>query len=157
MKTRIIHPAIVGLVALVALSSAPGRAMADPPLPSPAPPAPAPAVKRSTVALWAAGVAVAGAGTSAVFGVLALRNKSAFDATPTHASAASGNNDAAYADGALALAVAAGITSLVLFLTDDTPHDADPATAATRKTSAVFSASPVITPRGGGAGLVIRF
>jgi hypothetical protein len=157
MKTRIIHPAIVGLVALVALSSVPGRAMAEPPLPSPAPPAPAPAVKRSTVALWAAGVAVAGAGTSVVFGVLALRNKSAFDATPTHGSAANGNNDAAYADGALALAVAAGITSLVLFLTDDASHDAEPAAAGARKTSAVFSASPVITPRGGGAGLVIRF
>jgi hypothetical protein len=152
-----VHPAVVGLVALVALSSVPGRAMADPPVPSPAPPASAPSVSRRTVALWAAGVAVAGAGTSAAFGVLALQNKGSYEKTPTYANTANGNNDAAYADGALALAVAAGITSLVLFLTDDTRNDADPATVAGKKTSAVFSASPVITTRGGGAGLLVRF
>jgi hypothetical protein len=156
VKTRVVNPAIVGLVALVALSAVPSRAMADPPVPSPAPPSPAPSVSRRTVALWAAGVAVAGAGTSVVFGVLALQNKSAYDRTPTHANTANGNNDAAYSDGALALAVAAGITSLVLFLTDGPTHDAGPAATAP-KTSAVFSAAPVITTHGGGAGIVLRF
>jgi len=157
MKARTVKPAIVGLVALVALSSVPRDAMAEPPLPSPAPSAPAPSASRRNVALWAAGVAVAGAGTSAVFGVLALRNKSAYDKAPTQGNTVNGNNDAAYSDGALALAIAAGVTSLVLFLTNEPTHDADPASAAGKKTSAVLSASPVITPHGGGAGVLLRF
>ena len=45
---------------------------------------------------------------------------------PTFSNTDDGNNDAAYADGGIALAVAAGITSLVLFLTGD-PADAPPA------------------------------
>ena len=166
MKTRIRKaPILLGLVALAALSAMPVRALASPPEappsavappPPPAPPpVPEPAVKRNTVALVAAGVAVASAGAATVFGVLALQNKSDYQAHPTYSNSDNGNNDAAYTDGCIAVAVAAGVTSLVLYLTRDTTHDADPPGPAPR--SAVFSASPVVTPHGGGAGFVLRF
>jgi hypothetical protein len=72
---------------------------------------------RKTLALGAAGVAIAGVVGTTVFGVLALHDKSDFDRTPTYALADTGANFAAYSDGCLALAVAAGVTSLVLWLT----------------------------------------
>lgn len=122
----------------------------------PAPPPPSPAVKRSTVALWAAGVAVVAAGAGTAFGVLALTNKSAYDKGPTYSNADDGNDFAAYADGAFALAVAAGVTSVVLFLTSETPPDGG-ANAAAKKASASFSASPILVPHGGGAGALLRF
>ena len=156
MKTRLMSaPAILALVALTALSAMPRRAMATPPEPAlpapPPPPPPAPAaVKRSTVALWAAGVAVVGAGVATTFGILALQNKSAYERNPTYSNVDNGTNDAAYADGGIALAVAAGITSLVLFLTSDASPDA-------RGRSAGISASPVLTAHGAGAGAILRF
>jgi hypothetical protein len=138
-------------------------AMAPPPPPEAAPPpasapasASAPAVTRSTVALWAAGIAVVGAGVGATFGILALQNKSDYQKNPTFSNTDNGNNDAAYADGAFALAVAAGVTSLVLFLTRDTTHDVDPSAAAPPSRPTV-SACPIVTPHGGGAGAVLRF
>ena len=72
-----------------------------------------------------------------------------------------GNNDAAYADGAIALAVIAGVTSAVLFLTDD-PTASPPATPSTgggapRPRSASITPSPFITSHGGGAGALVRF
>ena len=107
------------------------------------------------MALIAAGVAVVGAGVGAVFGALALQNKSDYGKSPTYANSGNGNNDAAYADGCIALAVAAGVTSLVLFLTDDT-HGDDSARAAKAR-AATFSATPIVTARGGGAGVQLRF
>jgi hypothetical protein len=158
---------LLGMVALTALFALPGQALASPPdpsppaiadaKPSPPPPPPEPAIRRSTVALVAAGVAVVGAGAATVFGVLALQNKSDYESHPTSSSSANANNDAAYADGCLALTVAAAVTSLLLYLTRDTTHDADPAAGARATSSAIFSAAPVVTPHGGGAGLVLRF
>jgi hypothetical protein len=108
---------------------------------------------RNTVAWWAAGIAVVGAGAATVFGVLALQNQSDYDKSPTFSNATGGNNDAAYADGCILLAAAAGVTSLVLFLTDD-PTPGAPATA---KTSLKLSAAPVLSPHGAGAGALLRF
>jgi hypothetical protein len=158
MKSRN-APVLLGLVAFVAATLAPLGALATPPEPTPAPaaappppppppPPPEPSVKRTTVALWAAGVAVVGAGVATTFGVLALENKSAYQKGPTFSNADSGNNDAAYADGGIALAVAAGVTSLVLFLTSEDPP---------KSGAAGVSASPFVTPHGGGAGAVLRF
>ena len=62
----------------------------------------------------------------ATFGVLALQNKSDYQKNPTFSNTDNGNNDAAYADGCAALAVAAGVTSLVLFLTRHPTADARP-------------------------------
>ncbi len=145
--------------------SAPGAASPAPPSPSaPPPPAtpssgpplaepPAPATSaptRNAVALGAAGIAAAAAIGATVFGALALHNKSAYDNNPTYANTDDGNNFAAYSDGCIALAAAAGITSLVLFLT--APKDG-PASAG----HAALSALPVVTPHAGGAGAVLRF
>jgi hypothetical protein len=143
------------LVALTALSAVPFPAWASPPEPAPPvvapppPPSPDPPVTRSTVALVATGVAVAAAAGATVFGVLALRNKSDYDAHPSYANVDYGTNDAAYADGCIALAVAAGVTSLILYLTRDATSPAP--------RSAVLSPSPMVTPHGGGAGFVLRF
>jgi hypothetical protein len=152
---------------LVALSLVALPAWADPPAPPPPPPAavappvaalppaPPPAVSRKNVALGAAGVAVASAVGAVVFGVLALHEKSLYEQTPTYANTDNGNNFAAYADGCIALAAAAGITSLVLYLTS--ADGSGEGTAAPPKRSAVFSASPIVLGHGGGAGAVLRF
>jgi hypothetical protein len=104
------------------------------------------------VAWGAAGVALAGAAGATVFGVLALQNKSSYDQRPTYANTDDGNDFAAYADGCIALAAAAGLTSLVLFLTTP-PADA----AAPRPTTATLAAAPVVTAHGGGVGAVLSF
>jgi hypothetical protein len=114
-------------------------------------------VKRSTVALVAAGVAVVGTGVGTAFGVLALENKSDYRRNPTYSNTDQGNNDAAYADGAIALAVAAAVTSLVLFVTSDPSSDEGEPPSASKKRSAGFSASPVVVPHGGGLGALLRF
>jgi hypothetical protein len=158
----------IPVLVVLALCSVSVRAFADgppptpgsstPPVPpTPPPPVPGPTVTRGTVALVAAGVAVVGTGAATVFGVLTLQNKSDYASHPTYANTDSGNNDAAYADGCMALAVAAGVTSLVLYLTRDTSHDADPAAAQPAPRSAGLSPSPMVTPHGGGAGFVLRF
>jgi hypothetical protein len=143
----------------------PPPALASPPSPPPAGPAlvalrpgppTEPFVTRRRVAFVAASVALAGAGAGAVFGALALQNKSDYDKKRTYANSDRGNNDAAYADGGIALAVAAGITSLVLFVTSDT-SDAAVSAAAARKHSPSFSASPFVIAHGGGAGALVRF
>ena len=179
MKKRTMNaPFVVGLVALCAASVLPGRALAAPPNPvapaaspvpeTPPPPAspplaappPSPPATRGTVALVAAGVALAAAGAGSVFAALALQSKSDFDRNPTYSSNDKGSNDAAYADGCFALAVAAGVTSLVLYLTRDASQDPHPISATAQKAVVFFSASPMLTPltrHGGGAGVLLRF
>jgi hypothetical protein len=142
MKHAILTTAVLAL----AMSATPRIAFADPPAPVPAP---TPTPTRTNVALVSAGIAVAAATAAAVFGVLALQNKNEFQSSPTYARADDGSNDAAYADGAIALAVAAGVTSLVLFLTHD-PQDAGAPAASTAPI-----ASPFVTALGAGA--VLRF
>jgi hypothetical protein len=153
VKTRFVAaPSVIGLVAIMALSALPTRALADPPDPVPVAP-PAPGVKRSAVALIAAGVAVVGAGVGTAFGVLALQNKSDYRNNPTYSNSDNGNNDAAYADGAIALALAAGVTSLVLYIT----RDSGSAESTPTRHSVAFSASPLVLPHGAGAGALVRF
>jgi hypothetical protein len=142
--------------------AAPPPPVLPPPSEPPAPPvvlAPPsePFVRRSTVALYAAGIAVAGASAATVFGVLALQNKRDYQRSPTYSNSDQGNNDAAYADGAIALAVAAGVTSIVLFLTTDSASGRDPTATASKVRSVVLSASPFVTAHGGGAGAVLSF
>jgi len=102
-------------------------------------------------------MAVVGAGAATTFGILALQNKNEYQIHPTFSNSDNGNNFAAYADGAIALAVAAGFTSLVLFLTNDPSHDAGPAASSGKSPSATLSTSPFVTPHGGGAGAILRF
>jgi hypothetical protein len=95
---------------------------------------------------------LAGAAGATVFGVLALQNKSSYERGPTYANTDDANNFAAYADGCIALAAAAGLTSLVLFLTSP-PAD----TAAPRHSTLALAATPVVTAHGGGVGAVLSF
>lgn len=155
---------LVGFASAQEVSMQLSEAEAPPP-PSPAPPPPAPAappppappptpsVTRTTVAIIAACVSVVGAGVATAFGILALQNKSDYQTNPTYANADNGNNDAAYADAGIALAVAAGVTSIVLFATRPTPDGTTARSAGTRS----FSAAPIVTPHGGGAGALLRF
>jgi hypothetical protein len=162
---RIAHMQMVALATLAAFSSAALPARADPPVAPvasaspetpapPAPPSPPPGPSRATVTLGAAGVAIAGAIGATVFGVLALQNKSDYEKTPTYSNTDNGNNFAAYSDGCIALAVAAGITSLVLYLTN--PSSADPVGAPSTHAAALAPA-PLVTARAAGAGAILRF
>ncbi len=158
---------VSGIVASALLFAMPRQALAEPApasstsaasgnaetvAPAPAPPS---AVSRRTVAFVAAGLAVAGAGAAAIFGGLALQNKSDFQEGATDARSDDGNNDAAYADGGIALALAAGVTSLVLFLTSESTNDG-PVEPAPKKGIA-FLPSPMVGPHGAGAGALFRF
>lgn len=107
------------------------------------------------MALGAAGVGAAAAVGAIVFGMLALQNKADYDKTPTYANTDNGNNFAAYSDGCIALAVAGGITGLVLYLTR--PSSPAGSTAARAPHAAAFSVSPMRMAHGGGAGAVVRF
>ncbi len=110
---------------------------------------------RNSVAWGAAGIAAAGAIGATVFGILALRNKSSYQQNPTVSNTTDGNNFAAYTDGCIFLAVAAGVTSVVLFLTSSPPSN--DASAAAAKKPAQLSAAPIFTSHGGGVGAVLRF
>jgi len=112
-------------------------------------------VSRRAVALGAAGVAGAAAVGAVVFGVLALQNKADYERNPTYANTDNGNNFAAYADGCLALALAGGVTGLVLHLTS--PSSSGSGNAVRAMHAAVISASPILMAHGGGAGAVLRF
>jgi hypothetical protein len=117
-------------------------------------PTPASGVSRRTVALGAAGVAAVGAVSAVVFGILALQNKSDYAKAATYTNTDNGNNFAAYTDGCIALAAAAGITSLVLYFTSSrSVEDA----ARPSKKAALLSAAPIVTMHGGGVGTLLRF
>jgi hypothetical protein len=170
MKAWIANALACSLAATAAAWTPPVRAQVALPAPPPSPaearpPAaaapsaarPASTLTRRDVALVAAAVAAAGAATGAVFGVLALRSKSEYANGPTYAIADQGNNDAAYADGGLLLAIAAGVTSLVLLLTSGDPQDASGSAPTPRARAAALTASPLATAHGGGAGIALRF
>jgi hypothetical protein len=141
---------VVGVAVFAASVSGPREAKADPPLATAAT-----EPSRKTIALGAAGVAIAGIVGTTVFGVLALHDKSDFDRTPTYALADNGANFAAYSDGCLALAVAAGVTSLVLWLTGAPPAEASPAGSPVDTPARSTSPTALVTTLGGGA--LVRF
>ena len=110
------------------------------------------------------GLAIAAAGVGAIFGVIALGDKSDFDKNPTSSKADDGENHALIADMAFFVAVTLGVTSAVLFLTrDDAPAATGSAgahkigSAAPKKRSFTITPTPIVTPTGGGMGAVIRF
>ena len=126
-----------------------------------------PAQPRSKLPAWiTGGLAVAAAGVGTAFGILALGDKSDYDKNPTASKADDGENHALIADMAFGVAVTLGVTSAVLFLSND---DAPPANAASAPRPSVASAraqkspafritpTPIITPHGGGAGALVRF
>jgi hypothetical protein len=139
---------------------------APPPASTAPPPPPPPAEARSMLPAYiTGGLAIAAAGVGAIFGVIALGDKSDFDKNPTSSKADDGENHALIADMAFFVAVTLGVTSAVLFLTrDDAPaatgsagaHKIGSATPPKKK-SFTITPTPIVTPTGGGMGAVIRF
>jgi hypothetical protein len=178
-NTFITAPILLGFLAFAASSTAPNRALADgtevvaaiaPDAPPPPPPdsSSAPPVSRRNtqmVAFTLAGVAVAGAGAGIAFGVLALNDKSSFDAHPTYHAASSASENAVLSDVCLGGGVIAAVTSVILFVR---AYQTSPEAAASSHTPLVAPASkgsssvsltltPLITVHGGGAGAALRF
>ncbi len=139
----------------------PPVAVTEPPPATPSPPLPPPPPEpRSKLPAYiTGGLAIVSTGVGVVFGVLALNDKSNFDKNPTSATADSGENHALICDMALGVAVTLGVTSAVLFLTNDDSPSTPPKAASARKKNSplLFSAAPIVTPHGGGAGAVLRF
>jgi hypothetical protein len=160
-------------VDLVAPPPPPAPVAEQPVTPPPPPPAQPkqteapPEPKSKLPAYITGGVAVVALGVGTAFGIKALGHQSDFDKNPTEDNANSGENSALIADMALGVAITFGITSAVLFFTND---DA-PSKSAARNTWKLGAAKPpvkaskpitivpvpVIHQNGGGAGAVVRF
>ena len=117
-----------------------------------------PASTGPSAAVWVttaiAGVALV---TGSVFGFLALSQQSDFDAAPTHSAADQGEAFALVADLSFGIAVAAGVTAIVLYATE--PHgDSSSATAHRDDDDGPqVSFAPVVGTQGGGAALSVSF
>jgi hypothetical protein len=136
----------------------PVAAVETPPAGPAAPPPPPPPEPRSKLPAYiTGGLAIVSTGVGVAFGVLALNDKSNFDKNPTSSTADSGENHALICDMALGVAVTLGVTSAVLFLTNDDSPSPPKAAAARKPHPLTFSAAPIVTPHGGGAGAVLRF
>jgi hypothetical protein len=137
----------------------PPVAVAPPPATTP-PPAAEP---RSLVpAFITGGLAVAAAGVGTAFGIVALNDKSSFDKNPTTQTADNGDTHSLIADMAFGIAVTFGVTSAVLFLTQDEP--AAQTARATQQPKAeaksdrvTFTPTPMVGPHTAGAGFLMQF
>lgn len=129
------------------------------PTPAPVPP-PEP---RSKVPAYVTGaIAIVAAGVGTGFGIAALNQSSDFDKNPTTKKADDGENNALVADMMFGIAVTFGVTSAVLFLSNDTPASAKAASpkmasAKPKKKNVTILPAPYVTPNGGGVGTLIRF
>ncbi|MCL2724059.1 MAG: PEGA domain-containing protein [Polyangiaceae bacterium] len=131
--------------------------------PPPPPPAPSPPPPRSKVPAYITGaVAVAAAGVGVGFGIAALSQQSDFNKNPTSSRADRGENSALVADMMFGVAITFGVTSAVLWFSNDQPTSAKatPAKAvadAKKKRTVIMTPTPYVTPSGGGAGLHVQF
>jgi hypothetical protein len=135
--------------------------VAPPPPPPPATPPPTEA--RSVIpAFITGGLAVAAVGVGTVFGVLALNDKSSFDKNPTTATADNGDTHSLIADMAFGVAITFGVTSAVLFLTQDEPASTTASTtprhtAEAKSSDVTFTPTPMVGPHTAGAGFLMQF
>jgi hypothetical protein len=139
-------------------------AAAPPPPPPPAAAEPLAEPRSKVPAFVTGGLAIAAAGVGTVFGVLALNDQSNFNKTPTTSTADTGDTHALICDMAFGVAITFGVTSAVLFLTRDDAASAAPASAkaaprpAKHESSGVaVSATPIVGPHTGGAGVLVQF
>jgi hypothetical protein len=138
---------------------APPAAAAPPPPPPPPPP------PSKLPAFITGGLAVAAAGVGAVFGVMALNDKSNFDKNPTTSTADDGDTHSLISDMAFGVAITFGVTSAVLFLTKDEStatassggRPAVAKVASPRSTAVTVTPVPVVGSHSGGAGVLVRF
>ena len=110
------------------------------------------------------GLAIVAAGVGTVFGIMALSDKSQFDKNPTTQTADNGDTHALIADMSFGVALTFGVTSAVLFLTNDDPPPqssaaarATTAKARARKDHITITPTPMVGAHSGGAGLLVRF
>ncbi len=136
-----------------------------------APEAPKPEEKKEPrsklPAFITGGLAIVAIGVGTGFGIAALMKKSDFDKTPTDDIANTGENFALVADMAFGIAITLGVTSAVLFFTndDDAPAATAPAKASqapqhkrvAKKQGVQIIPTPFILPSGGGVGALVRF
>jgi hypothetical protein len=111
-------------------------------------------------------VAIVAAGVGTVFGIVALNESHDFNKPggATTQKADDGENNALVADMMFGIAITFGVTSAVLFLSNDAPATAkaDPHVAkglpkAKPAKAVTITAAPYVTPTGGGAGALVRF
>lgn len=143
----------------------PPPVVAEQPAPKPAPPPPPPPEPRSKVPAYVTGaVAIVAAGVGTGFGIAALSSSSDFDKTPTTKIADDGENNALIADMMFGIAITFGVTSAVLFLSNDAPQSAKnappksaPVVAKKAPAKVTITPAPYVTSTGGGAGALIKF
>lgn len=132
--------------------------------PPPAPPPPPPPEPRSKVPAYVTGaVAIVAAGVGTGFGIKALQQSSDFEKNPTTKKADDGENNALVADMMFGIAITFGVTSAVLFLSNDSPSTAkasEPKVASAskpKKKKVTVLPAPYVSPTGGGIGTVVKF
>jgi tetratricopeptide (TPR) repeat protein len=139
------------------------------PAPPPPPPPPPQEPRSKLPAFITGGLAIVAAGVGTAFGIVTINDKSNFNKTPTESIAETGQNHALIADMSFGIAITLGVTSAVLFLTRDESDAAKPKAASltTVKLSKhtgqkgeegpSVTATPFMTPHGGGAGALLSF
>lgn len=112
-----------------------------------------------SVGTWVTtGLAAAGLVTGTVFGFLALSAQSDFDSTPTESIADNGETYALVADISFGVALAMGVTAIVLFATDRPSAPADaPAASRDQDDGPRVTFAPIASPTAGGAALRVEF
>lgn len=136
--------------------------VAEAPATAPPPPPPPPEPRSKVPAYVTGAVAIVAAGVGTGFGIKALGQSSDFDKNPTTKKADDGENNALVADMMFGIAITFGVTSAVLFLSNDSPSTAKAAPTSnvaktTPKKNITILPAPYVTPTGGGVGTLIRF
>ncbi|AKF05590.1 Thiol-disulfide isomerase [Sandaracinus amylolyticus] len=120
---------------------------------------PPPADTGPSAGVWVT-TAIAGVGlvTGTIFGFLALSEQSDFDAMPTADAADRGETFALIADLSFGVAIAAGVTAIVLYAVDrPQPESETPPETARRDEGPRFTLAPWASPTSGGAAARIEF
>jgi hypothetical protein len=133
----------------------------QPPPPAPPPPPPPPEPRSKVPAYVTGGVAVAAAVVGTIFGAKALSDSSDFKDKPTTKTADDGENNALVADMMFGIAITFGVTSAVLFLSNDAPSSAKvkvlPKAQAKKAPAVKFTPAPYVNQHGGGFGGLFQF
>jgi hypothetical protein len=133
---------------------------AEQPAPPPPPPPPPPEPRSKVPAYVTGAVAIVAAGVGTIFGINALGQSSDFKNKPTSKLADDGENNALVADMMFGIAITFGVTSAVLFLSNDAPTSAKaapPKSPTVAKKSVTVQGAPYVTKNGGGVGALVSF
>jgi tetratricopeptide (TPR) repeat protein len=143
-------------IVLHPIAPAPAEAaLANPAIPvTPPPAAPVAPVPPPTATLWLGGsIGAAGLIAGTVLGVLALKERSDFDANPTASGADRGERLALFADVGFGIGAMALVTTVVLLVTHDEPKEPEQTARALPQLEVV----PQVTRTGASASAKFRF